>query len=78
MALESQKLPPEMPGEFTRRAVQEIDAAMFSGDLFWRSAEAREHLEWYMARWKRALDGIKNDLAEEEAIAAFDRLREKT
>lgn len=40
---------------FTSKAVNEIDASIFSGDEF-LDANAREALRFYIARWSKALD----------------------
>jgi hypothetical protein len=40
---------------FTSKAVNEIDASIFSGDEF-LDVKAREALRFYIARWSNALD----------------------
>lgn len=39
------------------RAIQEIDAAFFSGDTF-ENPKARRELEKYLARWNRAIQQL--------------------
>lgn len=51
--------------ESVSEALDEIDAAIFSGDTF-RSAEALSQLDHFLGRWQRAADTIRNDLYLEE------------
>ncbi len=46
--------------QHTDRAIQEIDAAVFSGDAFVYAAH-RATLRDYMARWERALKEFDAD-----------------
>lgn len=73
--LEAQELPPEMPREYLARAVEEIDASMFSGDCFW-DPDARANLRWHMARWERGLKGIEEMASEDidENESMLDRM----
>lgn len=54
--------PPEMH-HHVERPCDEIDAAVFSGDIL-HSAEALARFEWYLARWQREIVNIKRLLAE--------------
>lgn len=57
---------PPMANRHVRNAVQEIDAAMFSGDTFINDADALDHLEFYIQRWQRGINGIRRDMAAEK------------
>ena len=37
-----------------KRALEEVDAMIFSGDILYRT-KAREELQYYLARWQRAI-----------------------
>lgn len=45
----------------TERALDEIDAAVFSGDCF-HSKAAVERLRFFLGRWDRAATAIEEDL----------------
>jgi hypothetical protein len=59
-------LVPPMRCRFARKAVQEIDACMFSGDTFINDADALDHLEFYIQRWQRGINGIRRDMVAEK------------
>lgn len=46
------------------RLIEELDAAIFSGDTF-RNPEALASLSLYLERWQRAATKITEDLREE-------------
>lgn len=47
-------------------ACDEIDAAIFTGDLFYTDPTALAELEVYINRWKRGLDSIKQFIEDDE------------
>ena len=53
--------PPPIEDPHAAKAIQEIDAAMFSGDAF-LDRNALEHLTWYMKRWERCIKSNTFDL----------------
>lgn len=69
--------------EYLNKAANEIDAAMYSGDVF-ADAAIREELDWYLARWRRGLNewadrGRERAIADafEEGVEAAARLIDK-
>jgi hypothetical protein len=60
---------PPMRCRHARKAVQEIDACMFSGDSFINDKDACDHLEFYIQRWQRGINGFRRDMAKAEMNA---------
>ena len=66
--LEAQRMPPDMVNDRgVARAVQEIDAAFFSGDTFLQE-DNLAHIMWYLERWQRAAKGCATEIQIEEEI----------
>lgn len=50
-------------------ACDTIDAAIFTGDIFYADATALDQFEVYLARWQRGIRSIKEFWAEQQEEA---------
>lgn len=52
--------------DYLDAACDTVDAAIFTGDLFYADAAALDQFEVYLARWQRGIRSIKEFWAEQQ------------